>query len=108
MFKSNKLQDSILVNTTLTTNDYYDVTSMIESLINENEIKSYNIKLPGIINFVNFYNMIINPERFMITLQEVIEDNDEDIEEVANYLVNQYSNMGLSKEFYLQYLNRYM
>lgn len=108
MFSSNKLKDSILVNTTLTNNEYDNVADFLLSLKNKEEIKNFNIKLPGSINYINFYNMLVDSNKFIVTLQDVIDECDEDIDEVTNYLFDNYSNMGLSKEFYLEYLKKYM
>ena len=108
MFNSNKLKDSILVNTTLTNNEYDNVADILLSLKNKEEIKNFNIKLPGSINYINFYNMLVDSDKFIMTLQDVIDECDEDIDEVTDYLFDNYSNMGLSKEFYLEYLKKYM
>lgn len=108
MFSSNKLKDSILVNTTLTNNEYDNVADFLFSLKNKEEIKNFNIKLPGSINYINFYNMLVDSDKFIMTLQDVIDECDEDIDEVTDYLFDNYSNMGLSKEFYLEYLKKYM
>ena len=108
MFNSNKLKDSILVNTTLTNNEYDNVADFLLSLKNKEEIKNFNIKLPGSINYINFYNMLVDSDKFIMTLQDVIDECDEDIDEVTDYLFDNYSNMGLSKEFYLEYLKKYM
>lgn len=108
MFSSKKLKDSILVNTTLTNNEYDNVADFLLSLKNKEEIKNFNIKLPGSINYINFYNMLVDSDKFIMTLQDVIDECDEDIDEVTDYLFDNYSNMGLSKEFYLEYLKKYM
>ena len=108
MFNSNKLKDSILVNTTLTNNEYDNVADFLLSLKNKEEIKNFNIRLPGSINYINFYNMLVDSDKFIMTLQDVIDECDEDIDEVTDYLFDNYSNMGLSKEFYLEYLKKYM
>lgn len=108
MFNSNKLKDSILVNTTLTNNEYDNVADFLLSFKNKEEIKNFNIRLPGSINYINFYNMLVDSDKFIMTLQDVIDECDEDIDEVTDYLFDNYSNMGLSKEFYLEYLKKYM
>ena len=108
MLSSKKLKDSILVNTTLTNNEYDNVADFLLSLKNKEEIKNFNIKLPGSINYINFYNMLVDSDKFIMTLQDVIDECDEDIDEVTDYLFDNYSNMGLSKEFYLEYLKNYM
>lgn len=108
MLSSKKLKDSILVNTTLTNNEYDNVADFLLSLKNKEEIKNFNIKLPGSINYINFYNMLVDSDKFIMTLQDVIDECDEDIDEVTDYLFDNYSNMGLSKEFYLEYLKKYM
>ena len=86
MFNSNKLKDSILVNTTLTNNEYDNVADFLLSLKNKEEIKNFNIKLPGSINYINFYNMLVDSDKFIMTLQDVIDECDEDIDEVTDYL----------------------
>ena len=108
MFNSNKLKESILVNTTLTNIDYDNVADFLLSIKKKEEIKRFNIKLPGSINYINFYNMLIDSNKFIMTLEDVIDEYEEDIDEVASYLFDNYSNMGLSKDFYLEYLKKYM
>ena len=103
-----KLKDSVFVNITLTNKDYDRVADFLSAIKKKEEIKDFNIKLPGAINYINFYNMLADSEKFIMTLQEVIDECDEDIIEVSNYLFDNYSNMGLSKEFYLEYLKKYM
>ena len=108
MFNSNKLKESILVNTTLTNIDYDNVADFLLSIKKKEEIKGFNIKLPGSINNIIFYNMLIDSNKFIMTLEDVIDEYEEDIDEVASYLFENYSNMGLSKDFYLEYLKKYM
>ena len=66
------------------------------------------MQLPGSYNFINFINMINNHEYFIESLQEVIEHYYEDVDNIASYLANKYSYIGLDKEYYLQYLKNYM
>lgn len=100
------LQKAILINNNLTKTDYNNVDALIKSIIEEKQLPNIDFKVTGYLNHMNFYNMLIDPEKFIMCLEDVIEKYDEDIENIASYLYEKYSNMGLSKEFYLSYLEK--
>ena len=102
------LEKSILVNSELTIKDYDNVDEILDCIKNNNIVKISNFKVVGYLNFINFYNNMVDIEKFMISLEEVIEDFEEDVNEIAIYLETKYSNMGLNREYYLNYLNKYM
>ena len=52
--------------------------------------------------------MLIDGDKFIFSLSDVIDKYDEDIDLIASYLEDKYSNMGLNKEFYLKFLEKYM
>ena len=96
------------VNITLTNKDYNDVDNLLNCLKEEKQISKYDLKLPGILNFINFYNMLVDGEKFIMSLSEIIEEYDEDIDLIASYLNEKHSNIGLNKDYYLKYLNKYL
>lgn len=106
--KKTTLEKSILINTELTNTDYNDVGLLLDCLKENKPLPNIDFKVVGYLSFVNFYNMIIDYEKFMLVIEDAIEDFEEDVEEIATYLETKYSNMGLSKEYYLKYLNKYM
>lgn len=106
--KKTTLEESILINTELTNTDYNDVGLLLDCLKENKPLPNIDFKVVGYLSFVNFYNMIIDYEKFMLVIEDAIEDFEEDVEEIATYLETKYSNMGLSKEYYLKYLNKYM
>ena len=71
-------------------------------------IKEDLVKLPGSYNFINFINMINNHENFIDSLDEVIEYYYEDVDNIASYLANKYSHIGINKQYYLDYLKEFM
>lgn len=106
--KNATLEKSILINTELTKSDYNDVGLILECLKENKPLPSKDFKVVGYLSFANFYNMMVDYERFMLVIEDAIEDFEEDVEQIATYLETKYSNMGLSKEYYLKYLNKYM
>lgn len=102
------LSKSIFVNSNLTLIDYNDVGCIIEALKQGKILPKFSNKLIGYINYQNFYNMLIDADKFIFSLSEVIEKYDEDIDLIATYLEDKYSNMGLNKDFYLEFLRKYM
>ena len=102
------LGKSIFVNSNLTLTDYNDVGCIIEALKQGKILPKFSNKLIGYINYQNFYNMLIDADKFIFSLSEVIEKYDEDIDLIATYLEDKYSNMGLNKDFYLEFLRKYM
>lgn len=101
------LKDNFL-NISLTNKEYDNVDYLLTLLKMKKVIKGDLVQLPGSYNFINFINMINNHEYFIESLQEVIEHYYEDVDNIASYLANKYSYIGLDKEYYLQYLKNYM
>lgn len=106
--KNATLEKSILINTELTKSDYNDVGLILECLKENKPLPNKDFKVVGYLSFANFYNMMVDYERFMLVIEDAIEDFEEDVDQIATYLETKYSNMGLSKEYYLKYLNKYM
>ena len=104
---SDFLKDNFL-NITLTNKDYDNVDYLLTLLKLKKVIKEDLVKLPGSYNFINFINMINNQENFIASLDEVIEYYYEDIDNIASYLVNKYSHIGLNKQYYLDYLKEFL
>ena len=50
--------------------------------------------------------MLNDKEKFMIIFEEIIDENEEDIESIATYLKDKYSNMDLDKDYYIDYLKK--
>ena len=50
--------------------------------------------------------MLVDYDKFLLSLDEVIEEKDLNKKEIASYLYEKYSNMGLSMEFYQNYLKK--
>ena len=90
----------------LTSKDYLNINLLINQIKGFKKATVYDVKLIGINNFLNFYNMLVDSDKFLLSLDEVIEDKDLNSEEIATYLYEKYSNMGLSKEFYQNYLKK--
>jgi hypothetical protein len=101
------LKDNFL-NISLTNKEYDNVDYLLTLLKLKKVIKEDLVSLPGSYNFINFINMINNHEYFIESLQEVIEHYYEDIDNIASYLANKYSHIGLNKQYYLDYLEKYM
>lgn len=104
----NDYKKARFINITLTKNDYTKVDELLNSFIRETKINNISLKIPGFLNYINFFNMLIDNEKFILSLNEVIEQYDEDVSLIASYLEEKYSNMGLNKEYYLKYLNKYL
>lgn len=107
-FIDKSLEKSNFLNITLKSNDYSNVDLLLFEIKKGKIIKQELINLPGSHNFINFHNMINDNQKFMLSLQEVIEEFDEDIDDIANYLYEKYSNFALSKEYYINYLKKFM
>lgn len=90
----------------LTSKDYLNINLLINQIKNFKKATVYDVKLIGINNFLNFYNMLVDFDKFLLSLDEIIEEKDLNNEEIASYLYEKYSNMGLSKEFYQSYLKK--
>lgn len=106
------LLDQITINNakiaevSLTSKDYLNINLLINQIKGFKKATVYDVKLIGINNFLNFYNMLVDSDKFLLSLDEVIEEKDLNSEEIATYLYEKYSNMGLSKEFYQNYLKK--
>ena len=98
----------MFVSNTLTLQDYENVNELIALLKDSKPLPTIDFKVVGYLNFINFYNMIVDYEKFMLTIEDIIEDLEDDIDAIASYLCDKYFNMGLSKEFYVSYLRKYM
>lgn len=107
-FKEAGLNKSVFVNTKLTKDDYNDIDLILDNIKNNKALNKENCKLIGYLNYKNFYNMLVDYEKFIFSLSEVIEEYDEDIDLIASYLENKYSNMGLNKNYYIEFLKKYM
>ena len=90
----------------LTSKDYLNINLLINQIKNFKKATVYDVKLIGFNNFLNFYNMLVDFDKFLLSLDEIIEEKDLNNEEIASYLYEKYSNMGLSKEFYQSYLKK--
>lgn len=106
------LLDQITINNakiaevSLTSKDYLNINLLINQIKGFKKATVYDVKLIGINNFLNFYNMLVDSDKFLLSLDEVIEEKDLNSEEISTYLYEKYSNMGLSKEFYQNYLKK--
>ena len=92
----------------MTLKDYENVDELITLLKENKPLPRIDFKVVGYLSFVNFYNMIVDEDMFSLTVEELMEDFEDDIDEIASYLSNKYSNMGLNNEFYISYLKKYM
>ena len=90
----------------LTSKEYLNINLLINQLKNFKKATIYDVKLIGINNFLNFYNMLVDSDKFLLSLDEIIEEKDLNNEEIATYLYEKYSNMGLNKDFYQSYLKK--
>ena len=106
--KNDSLDKCILVNSELTIKDYDNVDELITLLKENKPLPRIDFKVVGYLSFVNFYNMIVDEDMFSLTIEELMEDFEDDVDEIASYLSNKYSNMGLNTEFYVSYLKKYM
>ena len=102
------LDKAISINNKLTLQQYNEVDHILECIKENKPMPNINFPIIGYINFSNFYNMLIDHNKFMMCFEEIIEEYEEDAEDIANYLFEKYSNFGLSKEFYLDYLTKYL
>lgn len=107
LLNNNNFKKAVFVNTSLTNSDYNNVDEIINAIKVENSISNIMLKLPGFINYINFYNMIIDKEKFIFSINDIIEEYEEDIDLISSYLEEKYSNMGLNKQFYLDILKKY-
>lgn len=106
LLNGDSLNKALFVSSKLT--HYEDANVILESIKNNKKISSVNLKIPGFINYVNFFNMFVDTEDFLIYFEELIDECEEDNEKIAEYLADKYSNMGINKQYYLDYLNKIM
>lgn len=106
ILNATSLEKSLFISLSLKKDDYQNVDELLDAIKENKEMKNNGLKLPGLINFINFYNLLVNQNKFMLYFQEVIEENEEDEEKIAQYLYDKYSNMDLCKQFYLDYLKK--
>lgn len=108
MLSKDNLKDAIYTKSVLSSEDYKQIDGLLDEIKNNKKTTTRNIRLVGIDSYLNFLDMLNDSEKFLLNIEEIIDEFDEDINEIANYLESKYSNMGLSKEFYLTYLEKYM
>ncbi len=106
ILKKEKLNDALFSQVSLSINEFNEVDELLNAIKDKKPIKPTNIFLPGMLNYINFYNMMNDSEKFLMSLQDVIEEYEEDNEQIALYLQDKYSNMGLNQDFYLNYLKK--
>ena len=106
LLNQNKIANAKIAEVKLTSKDYLNINLLINQIKNFKKATVYDVKLIGINNFLNFYNMLVDSNKFLLSLDEVIEEKDLNNEEIATYLYEKYSNMGLSKDFYQNYLKK--
>ena len=105
MLNQKSLDKALFISLKQSSNDYNNVDELLNNIKNDKTINNNNlINLPGLINFINFYNLLIDKEKFLLVFEEIIEQNDENIDRIANYLYEKYSNMGLDLNFYINHL----
>ncbi|MDY2889802.1 MAG: hypothetical protein SOU19_09620 [Candidatus Caccosoma sp.] len=100
------ITDAKIAEIKLASKDYLNVNLLINQIKSFKKATVYDVKLIGINNFLNFYNMLVDYDKFLLSLDEVIEEKDLNKKEIASYLYEKYSNMGLSMEFYQNYLKK--
>ena len=98
-------EKALLMKTILFANDYNQVSKMIENIKNNQRTEDLVNKLPGSINFINFYNSLTNKDLFMSLIEDEVEEFEGDNEEIAAYLVTKYNQFGLDYDFFYKYLN---
>lgn len=108
ILKKNHLKEALFSQVTLTSKDYEKIDDLLNDIKNKKIVQKIDIQLPGILNYINFYNLMHDSEKFLFSLQDIIEEYDEDIYQIAFYLQEKYSNMGFNQEFYLEYLKKYL
>ena len=102
------LSKSNFLNVTLTLRDFSYVDLLLTEIKKGKIITKDLINLPGSQNFISFHNMINDSDKFILLLQEVIDEYEENIDDIANYLCEKYSNLDLSKEYFVDFLKKYL
>ncbi len=86
--------------------DYMDIKILIKCLMENIKLPKLILQIPGSINFINFHNNLVDKELFKSLIAEDIDKFDGDIDEIAAYLENRFSQFNLSKKFYKDYLTK--
>ena len=107
LLNSKTLDEALFMSTNLKGNELEPVETLLSNIKNKNKLTNVSLKLPGMINYINFFNMISDKENFNFYFQELIEECEDDIEELAECLYEKYNNMGLNKQFYLDLIKEY-
>ena len=99
IFNKSSLKDAMFCKTILTIDDLNDVDKILDCLKNNKQIKGLNLKVPGFINYINFYNMIIDKTSFELLIDEIMEEVEDDELDIASFLCQKYENMAINKDF---------
>lgn len=107
LLKKQNIKDAIFTKTIISINDFIDVDLVLANITNNQEVKNHKVNILGYANYINFYNMLLDSNKFLMNIDEMLEEVEEDESKLANYLAMRYSNMGLSEKFYDQYLKEH-
>ena len=99
-----RLSEAKLTSTKLKLEDLKDVDEILLCLKNKQSIKNVSLKIPGFINYVNFFNILTNKEQFLEIIDEAMEDIEDNETTIAKYLADKYETMGLNEKFYQEYI----
>ena len=106
LLTSTKLKDGMFMETSLNDSDLSLVDELLNNIKNNKLVKNNGLKLPGLINYINYYNILVDDDNFDFYFQEMIEEYEDDIDSFAEYLSEKYINMGLNKQFYINFLKK--
>lgn len=101
--KSN-LKEAIFATSKLVLSDYQEVDQILQKISDKQPINNLKINLTGFINYLNFYNNLIDSQRFLMNIDEILEELEDDEFALPAYFANKYANMGLDETFYQNYL----
>lgn len=101
-----KYQKAIFTSLCLNKEEYIDIKLLLNCLKENVKLPKLLLQIPGAINFINFHNNLVDKELFKSLIADDIDNFDGDIEEIAAYLENRFSQFNLSKEFYKNYLTK--
>ena len=107
LLKKQNIKDAIFTKIIISINDFIDVDLVLANITNNQEVKNHKVNILGYANYINFYNMLLDSNKFLMNIDEMLEEVEEDESKLANYLAVRYSNMGLSEKFYDQYLKEH-
>ncbi len=107
LLKKQNIKDAIFTKIIISINDFIDVDLVLANITNNQEVKNHKVNILGYANYINFYNMLLDSNKFLMNIDEMLEEIEEDESKLANYLAMRYSNMGLSEKFYGQYLKEH-